>query len=143
MHPASIFKPFAPALATLVLASCAADPSGDTVLDAIGKGAVAGIVEGLTGQEQPNPYATSDTQNGPAQNAPATADPKYLAAHYGKRHADLILQGHIDIGMTEDEVRLAWGDPAARAPKGKLQEIWNYGDDKVVFTKAKVSAVTH
>lgn len=143
MRPASVLKPFTLALAALTLASCAADPSGDTVLDAIGKGAVAGIVEGLTGQEQPNPYATGDTQTEPTQNASVAPDPKYLAAHYGKRHADLIVQGHIDIGMSEDEVRLAWGDPAARTPKGKLQEIWNYGDDKVVFTKGKVSAVTH
>lgn len=131
-------------LPALMLASCATNPNGgDTVLDAIGKGAVAGLVEGLTGQEQPNPYLSGNAPDQPVQNASVNADPKFLAAHYGKRHADLIVQGHIDIGMSQEEVRLAWGDPVARNPKGKVQEVWNYGDDKVVFTRGKVSAVTH
>jgi hypothetical protein len=131
-------------VAVASLASCASNPAGgDTVLDAMGKGAIAGLVEGLTGQEQPNPYLSGDTPAQPQQNASANADPKYLAAHYGKKHADLIVQGHIDLGMNEEEVQLAWGDPAARNSKGKLQEIWSYGEDKVVFTRGKVSAVTH
>lgn len=126
------------------LAACAANPGGgDTVLDAMGKGAIAGLVEGLTGQEQPNPYLTGGAQAQSQQSASATPDPKYLAARYGKRHASLIVQGHIDVGMNQEEVQLAWGEPSARNPKGKLQQVWTYGKDKVVFTRGKVSAVTN
>lgn len=127
-----------------LLAACASNPGGgDTVLDAMGKGAMAGIVEGLTGQEQTNPYASGEGAAQPQQNASAGADPDYLVTHFGKKHADLIVQGHIDVGMNEEEVKLAWGEPVAKNLKSKMQEIWNYGDDKVVFTRGKVSAVTH
>lgn len=128
---------------SLLLASCAATTGSDTLLDAIGKGAVAGLTEELTGVEQPNPYLSGSGEAQPLQTAPTAPDPKYLASHYGKQHAILIEQGHIDIGMNAEEVRLAWGDPSGRNPKGKAQEVWNYGEDKVVFTRGKVSAVTH
>lgn len=130
-------------IAAVSLAACAAAPgTGDTVLNAIGQGAMAGLVEGLTGQEQPNPYLSGNAQPQQQQSAPA-ADPRFLEARYGKRQGDMVAQGHIDVGMNEEEVQLAWGAPIARNPKGKSSEIWNYGEDKVVFTRGKVSAVTH
>ncbi len=127
-------------LIAMLLGSCAANPGGDTLLDAMGKGAIAGLTEGLTGIEQPNPYLSGNAEAQPQQTAP---DPRFLEARYGKRQGDMVAQGHIDIGMNEEEVQLAWGAPIARNPKGKSREIWNYGEDKVVFTRGKVSAVTH
>jgi hypothetical protein len=132
-------------LTAVFLTSCATTPGGDTLLDAMGRGAIAGLTEGLTGVEQPNPYLTgnAETQQQQQENASVKPDPKYLVAHYGKHHAALIEQGNIDIGMNGDEVRFAWGDPSGRDAKGKSKEVWNYGEDKVVFTRGKVSAVTH
>jgi len=67
----------------------------------------------------------------------------YLAGRFGKRHADLIVQGNIDIGMDQEEVMLAWGEPTAKNLQGKNGEVWNYGNDNVVFARGRVSAVKH
>jgi hypothetical protein len=135
--------------AAVILAGCETTNStgGDSVWEAMRKGAVAGLQEGLTGQEQPNPYLSGNgdsqpqvqPEQAPAQQLNATE----LASRFGAKDAGLIAQGHIDIGMTADEVMLAWGDPKARKPSGHSKVIWDYGDDKVTFTKGKVSAVTH
>jgi hypothetical protein len=66
-----------------------------------------------------------------------------LAAKYGPRAADKIASGNIDIGFTQDEVADAWGNPDNRQAGTKGREIWVYGDDKVTFTRGKVSAVGH
>jgi hypothetical protein len=134
------------ALPALMLAACQSAAGGDSFLQAMGKGALAGIQEGLTGEEQQNPYLTENAapaEPSTHQNASTQPDVDALAGMYGRKHADLIVQGHIDVGMDEDEVVLAWGEPSAKKPNGRNREVWDYGDDKVVFTKGKVLAVTH
>jgi hypothetical protein len=93
----------------------------------------------LAQQQQPD----AQGQNVALQQPSGPPDATELASRFGAKDAGLIAQGHIDIGMTEDEVVLAWGDPSAKSPQGKAGEIWNYGDDKVVFKRGKVAAVTH
>jgi len=133
--------------APTVLAACQSPPGGgDSVLQAMGKGALAGIQEGLTGQEQQNPYVSGDEAPQQAAQQHDVSSEKDLAAltsRYGRKHAGLIVQGHIDVGMNQEEVTLAWGEPSGKLPKGRTQEVWDYGSDKVVFTKGKVSAVRH
>jgi hypothetical protein len=68
---------------------------------------------------------------------------KELTALYGRKAAKQIVAGNIDIGMNQDEVQAAWGDPGDRQQGAHGQEKWVYGDDTVTFTHGKVSAVGH
>jgi hypothetical protein len=133
-------------LVALALTSCQSTSAtgGDTLLDAMGKGALAGLQEGLGGPPQQNPYDTDQTQtaslqqpNGESQPTDLAAQRAELAKIYGDKHADLIVQGHIDYGMTPDEVAVAWGDPEKKQVDvpSRGRQSWTYGTDVVVFTK--------
>jgi hypothetical protein len=93
----------------------------------------------LAQQQQPD----AQPQDVALQQPSGPPDAAELASRFGAKDAGLIAQGHIDIGMTEDEVMLAWGDPKSRNPSGHAKIVWDYGDDKVVFKGGKVAAVTH
>jgi hypothetical protein len=64
------------------------------------------------------------------QVASENPDADALATRCGKKDAASIVRGHIGIGMSEEEVTLAWGNPVSRNSKGKVQEVWKHGDDK-------------
>jgi hypothetical protein len=91
-------------------------------------------------QTQQSQQASIEQQRSPEDEAQRRAD---LTARFGKRDTDLIMQGQIGIGMKHEEVVLAWGDPSAKTTQGKSREVWNYGQDGVVFVHGIVSAVTH
>jgi hypothetical protein len=79
----------------------------------------------------------------PPQESPAKPDKAELIRKYGRKTADLILAGQIAKGWNEEEVSLAWGEPSDKDTSVPGQELWNYGNDKVVFTRGKVTDVTH
>lgn len=82
-----------------------------------------------------------------AQGGAPEPDPaermQQLTARYGAGAAQKIAAGNIDIGFTPDEVIEAWGNPDSRMRGAKGREIWVFGDDKVTFTRGRVSAVGH
>lgn len=86
-------------------------------------------------------------QQGGDQQQQASVDPaekqKELTAKYGRKAAKQIMAGNIDIGMNQDEVIAAWGDPTDRQQGSGGKEKWVYGDDTVTFTKGKVTSVGH
>jgi hypothetical protein len=116
--------------------------SCNSFFDALKSGAAAGMNEAITGQQAENPCLTP--QNTASQDTNNDKQSyEQLAKSYGEKHAQLIMQGQIAIGMNADEVVLAWGEPESKQENGKAKTTWHYGQDKVVFTGGKVSAVTH
>jgi hypothetical protein len=82
-----------------------------------------------------------------ANSQQAEQDPaerqKELIAKYGKKFGTEIAAGNIDIGMNQDEVAEAWGNPDDRQQLTKGREKWVYGQDAVTFSHGKVAAVGH
>lgn len=63
-------------------------------------------------------------------------NPQAFAA-LGKKHQELVKQGHIARGMSPDAVRLAWGDPAQRfegSKNSRVTERWDYSGSRPVYT---------
>jgi len=88
--------------------------------------------------------ASAPVQREPAQQEEDPAQRmQELTTRYGAAAAQKIAAGNIDIGFTRDEVADAWGNPDSRTQSTKSREIWVYGNDKVMFTRGKVSAVGH
>jgi hypothetical protein len=89
--------------------------------------------------------AIAQGQNPQAQQA--AEDPaqrqKELTAKYGRKFAKEIISGNIDIGMNQDAVMDAWGNPDDRQQSAAGKEKWVYGKDAVTFSRGKVVAVGH
>jgi hypothetical protein len=68
---------------------------------------------------------------------------KELIAKYGRKFGKEIASGNIDVGMNQDEVMDAWGNPDDRQQLANGKEKWVYGKDAVTFSRGKVAAVGH
>jgi hypothetical protein len=128
--------------------ACLASSYNTNVSDLIGQGIlpndprVAPMIQSC--QSGPQPDQTEQASVAPQQNAEPARPPRdELIRDYGRRHADLILAGRIDNGMSENEVTLSWGAPASVESGTPGRLVWNYGNDVVVFRHGKVSEVHH
>jgi hypothetical protein len=83
-----------------------------------------------------------NTQSQQTAQDPATRK-KDLIARYGRKYGTEIASGNIDIGMNQDEVAEAWGNPDDRQTLANGREKWVYGSDAVTFAHGKVTAVGH
>jgi hypothetical protein len=80
----------------------------------------------------------------PQQSAQDPADrEKELIAKHGRKFGKEIASGNIDVGMNQDEVTEAWGNPDDRQQLAGGKEKWVYGQDAVTFSHGKVAAVKH
>jgi hypothetical protein len=61
-----------------------------------------------------------------------------LIAKYGD-HAEAIIAGKAQIGMTQEEVLEAKGNPARKSPLPPNYEVWVYDHYRVAFTDGKVT----
>jgi hypothetical protein len=93
-------------------------------------------------QNQAAPDPQQQASLGPRESAPKPGRAE-LRRKYGRKAADLIVAGQIAKGWNEEEVALAWGEPGDKDTSTPGQEIWNYGSDKVVFTRGRVTDVSH
>lgn len=85
--------------------------------------------------------ATTAAKAKAAADAATAQRRKDLADQYGEAAAEAILKGEILKGMSKDAVLAARGKPASKEVLSPSEEIWTYGDARVIFADGKVSYV--
>ncbi len=65
-----------------------------------------------------------------------------LTAKFGAQAATAILAGQINRGMTREQVLASRGNPTSRETISPSEEMWKYGNQRVVFSDGKVTFVS-